>query len=112
MPEPVTETHLLLDRRARRIQRELERLPADRMLDTEAAADLLGVGHGFLERRRVASGRYGQGPQATRIGGQVRYRVDALKAWLHARAIALRLNSMNAVNLRYVATTSSSRWTM
>jgi hypothetical protein len=49
--------------------------------DTQHASDLLGVSASFLNKRRLT----GDGPDYSKFGRSVRYRVDALFEWAARR---------------------------
>lgn len=60
-----------------------------RLLDTDAAAQWLGISASFLEKARF--NRDPDGPPFVRIGSRsIRYDVRALETWLAARAEGVR----------------------
>jgi predicted DNA-binding transcriptional regulator AlpA len=83
--KPTAPTRLHLDKRAEALAAEISAGDADELLNTLAAAKLLGCSTQWLEIKRHAGG----GPPFVRLSPRmVRYRRADLTAWLLERSYA------------------------
>lgn len=68
----------------------------EKLIDSKAAAELLGVKAGWLDDQRGA----GKGPAFHRIGALIRYTESDLEAWVRAQRVA---SPVELLTVRYPA---------